>query len=498
MKTKPMGQQREALARMEGKRNYALFMEQGTGKTWTLLADAERAYSAGKIDAVLVVAPKGVHTNWILREIPAHMEGDIIARYWTKAGGVKGRKRMEEVFNPRAVGGVVPLRVFAINIDAVNTKDGFDFARRFLRATKCMMIVDESSRIKNPSAKRTEKVIELGRLATARRIATGTPITRAPVDVYSQMDFLKEGLLGTTSYRAFVAEYTELMGADHPMMQNMIQKNPKAAYAQVPVKDKSGRPQYRNLDKLQAYLAPHSYRVLKADCLDLPPKVYTTRYFEMDGAQRVVYDTLERDSRIVLTDGTISPVKKLAALMKLQQVTSGYVMVPIPGQDPEMRFVAANNPRLETFLDMTEDLDDETSMIVWARFRPEIDAITDGLKRLGKTFVEYHGGVNDADRESAVNDFQSGAAQFFVGNAQSGGIGLTLTRAEQVVYYSNSFDLEHRLQSEDRAHRIGQRKTVLYTDLAAIDTIDQPIARSLQLKQDVAAEVLGDLNTERR
>lgn len=493
MKTKPMSQQKEALSRMEGKTNFGLFMEQGTGKTWTLLADAERLYAAGKIDAIAVVAPKGVHTNWVLREIPTHMEGQIVARYWTKMGGTKGKKWMEDVFNPRSNGGINPLRVFAINIDAVNTTSGHQFLERFLRATRCYFIIDESSRIKNPTAKRSQKLVKMRDLAAYRRIATGTPITKAPTDAFMQMEFLESGLLGTTSYRAFVAEYSDLMDPDHPMMKKMIEKTPRAIHAQVVKRDSNGRPIYKNLDKLQKLLIPHTYRVLKKDCLDLPPKVFKTRYFELEPAQRKVYDHLEDESRIVLADGTISPVKRLAALMKLQQVTSGYVIVPVPGEDPIMRFVSDENPRLETFVDMVEDIDDEQSVIVWARFRPELEAIAAALKSLGKTFAEYHGGVGEADREAAVNDFQSGKVQYFVGNAQSGGIGLTLTRAEQVVYYSNSFDLEQRLQSEDRAHRIGQKKTVVYTDFAAVDTIDQSITRSLQMKQDVAAEVLGDL-----
>lgn len=499
MKTKPMAHQKEGLRRMEGKRNFALFMEMGTGKTWTALADAERAYAAGKIDAVLVVAPKGVHINWVEREIPEHMEGEIIARYWTKTGGKAGRKHLEEIFTPRAEGGVVPLRVFAINIDAINTKDGYTFAERFLRATRAIMIVDESSRIKNPDAKRTDRVVALGRLATARRILTGTPITNRPTDVFMQMEFLRSGMLGTTSYRAFVAEYTELMSNDHPLMRNMIQSNPRAAFAQVPRKDEMGRPIYKNLDKLQALLEPHSYRVLKSECLDLPEKIYRTQHFELTPAQLKVYQHLERQSRIVLEDGTISAVNRLAALAKLQQVTSGYVVVPVPGQEPEMRFVGEANPRLEALMELVEDFEDDAQCIVWARFRPEVEAIVARLKAAGKVVVEYHGGVDEVGRKAAINAFQhERTAQFFVGTQQAGGIGLTLTAAEQMIYYSNSFDLELRLQSEDRAHRIGQRKNVVYTDLAAVGTIDRIIARALQRKKDVAAEVLGDLKAPKR
>jgi SNF2 family DNA or RNA helicase len=132
-------------------------------------------------------------------------------------------------------------------------------------------------------------------------------------------------------------------------------------------------------------------------------------------------------------------------------------------------------------------------VIIWARFRPELDAIAHRMKKEGLSFVEYRGGVSDVDRERAINDFQSGAARFFLGNAQAGSTGLTLTRAETVVYYSNDFTLANRIQSEDRAHRIGQRQPVTYIDLVATGTLDEKIASALQRKADVAAEVLGDL-----
>lgn len=498
MKTKGMAHQLEGLRRSEGKRGFAYFCEQGTGKTWMLLADGERAYIGGKIDAILVFAPKGVHVNWVTREIPTHMEGNVLARYWTKTGGKKRRQWLEEIFNPRPIGGIPPLRVLTMNFDAVNTKDGYDFARRFLLATKCFLFIDESGRIKNPAALRTKRILELRKLAVAARIATGTPITNSPPDIFSQMEVLRSGLLGTTSYRAFVAEYAELLDTSDRMFRNMVAKNPRAAHAQVVARDAQGRKKWRNLDKLRKLLEPHSYRVLKKDCLDLPEKIYQTRPFELSPTQQAAYDRMEDQQRILLTDGSVVAVKRLAALMKLQQITSGYVMVPArPGQEPEMQYLEGENPRLEAFMDMVEDMDPDASVIVWARFRPEIAAIAKRLKAAGETFVEYHGGIDEAAREAAVDDFQAGRARFFIGNAQSAGIGLTLTRAEQVVYFSNSFNLEDRLQSEDRAHRIGQKKHVLYTDLIAQGTIDRSIVRALQNKQEVAAYVQGDLSRGR-
>ena len=488
MKTKGMAHQIEALNRMTGRSTYALFMEQGTGKTWTLLADAERLYSAGKIDALFVIAPKGVHTNWVMREIPEHMDAPVIARAWRSGGGKKARAKLEELFKPREPGEPVPLRVLSMNIDAIMTKDGCEFARRFLLATKALFVIDESSRIKNPDAGRTKAIMRLRHLAVAARIATGTPITNAPVDVFAQMEFLESGLLGTTSHRAFVAEYAELMNANHPMMKSMIQRNPRVAQAQIVARNPDGSPRWRNLDKLQKLLEPHSFRVLKRDCLDLPEKIYKQHPFEMTTEQSRAYEMLSEQLRVRLEDGEEAVVSALAALVKLQQITSGFVIPPGGG---EPIYVGEKNPRLAALVELVEDLNGQ--FIVWARFREELNHIAAALRKAGLRVAEYHGGVNAADREAAVDGFQRGEIDAFVGQPQSGGIGLTLTRAETVIYYSNDFNLETRLQSEDRAHRIGTKHHVVYTDLVAQDTIDEGIARALQRKTDVAANVLGDL-----
>lgn len=485
MKTQGMAHQLQAIQRMVGRKTYALFMEQGTGKTWTLLADVERLYAKGTIDAVLVVAPNGVHLNWVNREIPAHMEGNIVARAWRSGAGIKYTKSLEDLFKVRATGETVPLRFLAVNIDALVTKKGYEFCERFLLSGNAWIVLDESSRIKNPDAARTKALMRLRRYAKGARIASGTPVTNSPVDVFAQMEFLESGLLGTTSYRAFVAEYADVLPATHPLMQNMVRRNPRAAFAQIVARNPDGSPRWRNLDKLQKLLEPHSFRVLKKDCLDLPDKIYKTITFELDNDQQRAYDKMQDELRIDLGDNVELPVSELAALIKLQQITSGYVNTPAG-----IRYVSDDNPRLKTLMDAIEDVDGK--FIVWARFREELSAISDALTDAGITCVQYHGGVSRDDREVAVDSFQNGDVRVFVGQPQSGGIGLTLTAAETVFYFSNDFNLETRLQSEDRAHRIGTRKNVVYIDIAAENTIDEQIARNLQRKQRTAAIVLGD------
>jgi hypothetical protein len=493
MKTTGMKHQIEALRRSNGREHFAFLMEQGTGKTWTVLADAERMYSAGLIDALVVIAPKGVHTNWVRREIPTHLSVPHIARAYRSGMGKKERAKLDELMRPREEGEVPPLRILSINIDAINVKEGFEFVWRFLRATKAMIALDESSRIKNPDAARTKRVLRLRPLAVAVRIMSGTPVTNAPMDIFSQFEFMEEGLLGTTSYRAFTAQYAELMDKNHPMMAEMIRRNPKAAHAQVVAKNPDGTKKWRNLDRLQKLIEPHAFRVLKRDCLDLPDKIYKQQYFELGAAQRTAYTLMKNHLRIQLEDGTIDTVSALAGLVKLQQITSGYVVRP---DEQGTHFVSEDNPRLDALLEVIEDIPGK--VIVWARFKPELEMIAAALRKVGRNVVEYHGAVSTANRELAVDSFQNGDADVFLGQPQAGGIGLTLTAAEHVVYYSNDFNLETRLQSEDRAHRIGTKRNVVYIDITATDTIDEPIARSLQRKAGMAAAILGDEGLDMR
>ncbi len=482
MLTQPMSHQTVALERMKGRKNYGLFMEQGTGKTWCLLADAERLYNIGEIEALLVVAPNGVHTNWIRREIPLHVSAKHIARSWKSGAGKRQTERICEVFAPRK-----GLRIFAINIDALITKKGFALTHDFVKMFKTMMVVDESSRIKNPQAGRTKAVMALRHHARYARIATGTPVTNAPVDVFSQMEFLESGLLGTSNYRAFFAEYAELMKPDHPMMQRMIERNPRVARAQVVARDKDGRPKWRNLGKLQRLLEPHTYRVKKDECLGLPPKIYQSHYFELSPDQAKAYALMKEERRMELADETVA-VQALSAGIKLQQITSGFVL-----HEGAAHYVSEPNPRLKALMDLIEDIDGQ--FIIWARFREEIRAIREMLRAAGIPAVAYFGDISAADREIAVDEFQRGTARAFVGQQQAAGMGLTLTAAQTAIYYSNDFNLEHRLQSEDRCHRKGTKGHVVYIDLVAEDSIDETITRALQHKSDVAAAILGDLKS---
>lgn len=505
MKTKGMKHQIKGLDASDGKRNFAYFMEQGTGKTWTTLADAERCFLGNKIDAILVWAPKGVHKNWVLREIPQHLGVPCVSFAWN--GPVKTKKQKEglaKLYTPESKFREPTLRVLTINFEAMLRPEGIEVVREFINSFRVMAVVDESKKIGNPKTKRTVNIIEAGRAATARRILSGKPLTKAPMDLFSQFDFLKEGLLGTTSYRAFVAEYAVLLDPLSPQMQGLIRKmGPKAAFAQVVETEKvideaTGatfeRKKYKNLDKLAAMIAPHVFRVKKSDCLDLPPKVYKKVFFDLSPAQQKVYDELKNElSYVSETDGPQSFVA-IASRAKMQQCTSGYVNI---NGTPEL-MPPEDNPRMAEFMNVVDDIPDDKSFIVWAIGREEIRQICEALAAEGISYVEYHGGVSDkpdetgrSPRDNAIDDFQKGKARAFVCN-KAAYAGLTLTRATYSLYYSCDFDNDVRAQSEDRCHRIGTTESVLYVDFIARGTINEDVAASLAFKDAIADIVIDN------
>ena len=485
MKSEPMAHQLEWRAFVDAHDPAFLAngCEQGTGKTWMLLDEAERAFAAGAIDGLLVVAPKGVHTNWIRREIPEHLSAPVRAEYYLSGASKRHAERIENLVSRPAS---EDLKVFAVNVDAFNTKNGRALVARFLRRHRTMMIVDESQRIKNPTAARTKHVHALGDLAARRRIASGTIVADKPLDVWGQYEFLRGGLLGTRSYRAFVAEFAELLPESSPLVQEAA-RNARRGTPQIIRRDPRGRPVYRNLERLRGLLAPHTFRRAKAECLDLPEKVYTTHYYDLGPKLRRQYNALAENARWERDNGQLDLFNALTLIGKLRQAAAGFLMV-----DGEAEDLVDDNPRIRALFEILEDVEGQS--VVWASHRAEIRTIAAELERREIPFVEYHGGVtSETERQSAVDAFQRGEAAVFLANPQAAGVGLTLTAAETVVYYSCDFSLDARVQSEDRTHRIGTTGTVRYVDVAAVDTVDERVAAALQSKRETAAEVMDGL-----
>ncbi len=491
MKTEGMTQQIEGLAFLDGKRYGALFMEQGTGKTWTFLADAERYYERGKVECLVVLAPNGVHTNWVLREIPVHLYCQHMAVAWPKNLTIKTKQALKKLLQPRQSDGSKPLRILTMNYEALRGPKVRDYLLQFMTSGACMYILDESQNIKNPASGTTKNVMAFREHSVARRIGTGTPMDK-PQDIYSQMDFLAPGLLGTTSYRAFMSEYAVLPNWREPKteadwsMKKQVEKNPRMAHAIIVARDEdTGLPMYKNLDRLNEYVARNSFRVLKADCLGLMPKIYTSRYFELSAKQQAAYELMESEFRIELESGELTPVSKLAALIKLQQITSGYVVVP---DQEELMYIGDDNPRIELIGE--EVAETEGKIIIWARFREEVRQLASALSTAGRKVVQYHGDIKPKEREEAIDEFQKGEAEIFLGVQKAGGTGLTLTAARKAIYCSNEHSAIVRNQSEDRNHRKGTIGQVTYVDIVAVNTVDEEITKAHQWKTGLAETIL--------
>ncbi len=469
-KTTPYDHQREALSDSWAAEYYALFMEMGTGKSKVAVDNMAILYEADKINAALIVAPKGVYDNWVQGEIPTHLP-DRIERHilrWQPNKTQKYEKELREFILDKEP----KLKFFVMNVEAFSTPRGFEAAQAFLyQNPDNMVIVDESTTIKNRKAQRTKNIVKLRDMSKYRRILTGSPITKSPMDLFSQCDLLQEKCLGFNSYFAYQSRYANVqkrtMG--HRSFQQIVG--------------------YRRLDELSAKLDKFSNRVLKKDCLDLPEKVYVRRNVDLTTEQDRLYIQMKKLALAKMEDGELATTASvLTQIMRLQQICCGHLQ---PDEGP-IRPIKSN--RLPALMEVVEEV--QGKAIIWATYTHDIMAIQKELARVyGEESVAcYYGATPQDERQEIVNRFQnpSDPLRFFVGQPKTGGYGITLTGANTTIYYSNSYDLEIRLQSEDRAHRIGQQNKVTYIDLVSPHTVDEKIREALRNKINVAGQVLGE------
>ena len=465
-KKKPYKHQMTALEKSWNRETYAYFMEMGTGKTKVLIDNLAMLYDKGKVDGALIVAPKGVIGTWYNQELPSHLPDHIenVTVLWQPNITKKQQEKLDSLFEPEE-----SLHILIMNVEALSTTKGRDFAAKFLSSHNTLMAIDESTTIKNPGAKRTKNILKLSEDAKYRRIMTGSPVTKNPLDLYSQCEFLSPWLLDFTSYYAFRNRYAEM----------------KTIYAHgrsVQVVDK-----FKNLGELSDQLKGFSYRVLKEDCLDLPDKIYMKRNIKLSPDQNKLYMQMKETALANLNGKQVTTVNALTQLMRLHQITCGH----FTADDGTTQLIANN--RIDELMDVLEEV--EGKAIIWAHYQYDIHAIIKNIvKEYGPgSVVDYYGLTPQDERQPNIKKFQDDPrCRFMVGTPSTGGYGITLTAANTVIYYSNGYDLEKRLQSEDRAHRIGQQKSVTYVDLICDETVDEKIVKALRKKINIASEVLGE------
>jgi len=465
-KTKPYKHQMTALEKSWNRETYAYFMEMGTGKTKVLIDNLAMLYDKGKVNGALIIAPKGVVGTWYNNEIPTHLPDHIDYKsvLWKAAITKKQKEQLDTLFETGE-----DLQILIMNVEAFSTEKGMAFAHKFLASHRSLMAIDESTTIKTPTAKRTKNIIKLAASAGYRRIMTGSPVTKNPLDLYTQCDFLSPWLLDFTSYYAFRNRYAEMKTLHMHGRQIQVVNG------------------FKNLGELSDKLKGFSYRVLKEDCLDLPDKIFIKRQIALTPDQRKLYEQMKKEAMAVLKGKQSTTVNTLTQLMRLQQITCGHFTADDGATQP-----IANN-RITELMNVLDET--EGKAIIWAHYQYDITEIIKAVvKEYGPgSIVDYYGLTPQEDRQPNIKRFQDDPkCRFMVGTPSTGGYGITLTAANTVIYYSNGYDLEKRLQSEDRAHRIGQKKSVTYVDIMADETVDEKIVQALRKKINIASEVLGE------
>ena len=466
-KTTPYAHQIKALELSWERPYFAYFMEMGTGKSKVLIDNISMLYDNGKINGVLIIAPKGVVKNWHEGEIPTHLVNHIEHKnvLWQSLINVTQQKKLDTLFETGE-----DLHILVMNVESLSTKKGVAFAEKFLNSHRALMAIDESTTIKNPEAKRTKNIVNLGKLATYRRILTGSPVTKSPLDLYKQCEFLEDELLGFNSYYAFRTRYAVMRTA-----------NFSGRSVQIVVG-------YRNLDELADKLKAFSYRVLKDECLDLPKKTFMKREVLLTPEQTKAYLQMQKLAHAQMNGKMMSTATVLTQLMRLQQITCGHFTAD-DGTIQEMP-----NNRVGELLNLLNEI--EGKVVIWAQFQRDVHNIIEVLsKEYGDdSYVDYYGLTPQEDRQNNIKKFQDpdSSVRFFVGTTQTGGYGITLTSASTMIYYSNGYDLEKRQQSEARIDRIGQEKPMTYIDIICENTVDTRIVKALRKKVDIATQIMGE------
>ena len=465
-KTKPYAHQLVALEKSWHRDTFAYFMEMGTGKTKVLIDNLAMLYDKGRVDGALIIAPKGVVGTWFGGEIPTHMADHVeyVSTLWQANITKKQQEKLNVLFKTDH-----KLHVLIMNVEAFSTSKGKEFATKFLLSHKALMAIDESTTIKNPKAKRTKNILSVSKYAKYRRVMTGSPVTKNPLDLFTQCYFLDPFHLDHESYFSFRMRYA-IMKTAHISGRS--------------IQLVAG---FKNLPELSEKLKPFSYRVLKEDCLDLPDKIYMKRQIGLTPEQQKVYKQMRKEALATLNGKTVTTMTALTQLMRLQQITCGH-FVADDGTTQNIK-----NNRMPELMDILDEL--EGKAIIWAHWQKDVQLIKQSIeKEYGPgSVVDYYGLTPQDERQKNKDKFQKNSkCRFFVGTPQTAGYGITLTAANTVIYYSNGYDLEKRMQSEDRAHRIGQKKSVTYIDIIADDTVDTKIVKSLRKKINIASQVMGE------
>lgn len=473
-----------------------LLMEQRTGKTWMCINLAAELYRRGLINGFLVIAPNGVHTTWVEDQIPTHLHDDTEPTVFKWRSGSMGSKVAQQRFADFVA--CKGLAIFVINIDALLIKEVRQtYLPRFMAKRAVYSVIDEALDIGNRESARADVAMKIGLRSKYRSILEGTPVAAGPLGLFSQTEFLQPGALGFTSFYAF--------------------RNRYAVFEQVrtgPDTERKVVVGFKHLDELQERLGKFCFRITRAECTDMPPKVHDKHYFELDKEQRRIYNGLRDEYIAELNNGQVVTADMvLTRYLRLQQVSSGFLnpgstsetCPACAGEDPdcttcegyglvvvqgEVIKVGDSNPRLDAFVERFKKMSGQG--VVWGRFKQDIDQIGAWCDANGVQWARYDGSVKDKDKTAARRAFEQHKVQLIVGNSKAGGRGLDLSMGNFMFYYSHEWSLRARLQSEDRLQNLKKKDPSLYIDLVCANTVDSKIVKALRDGKNLSDLVTGD------
>jgi len=475
-KTKPFNHQHEEFTRHGADPARGLFWEPGTGKTKPILDSAAYLFEEKEINGLMVIAPNGVHRNWVSDEMPIHLPDRVAERtrahVWYSNNTKAHQQSLSRVLNHDG------LAMLMMSYNSILTASGQAAWKTFLKQRRCLYVLDESHRIKNPNAKWSKRILGSKVAAPYKRVLTGTPAPNSPFDLYNQLRFLDPDVwkpFGIQNFAAFKTYFG--IWEQRQLRQAEGGRTRFFPYCVA----------YKNLNILYEVMHRYGARITKEEVLDLLPKTYSKRYFKLTPQQKRMYEQLRNDCVIETTAGELTALLALVRLLRFQQIVCGYL--PSSDDDDTLTDIPGGNPRLDLLVETCEDIPHQ--VIIWARFQRDIDLITNH-EFFKNNCVWVDGRVTGKHRDSALDYFKAGDAQFLIANPSTIGEGHTLVCAKTAIYYSNSFNLKDRIQSEDRMHRSGQDVKVHYIDLIAEDTVDIRIITSLRNKLEIANLITGD------
>ena len=444
----------------------ALFWEMGTGKTLAAIEILKSKQKKHKrLLKTVIFSPLVTLSNWkdeLLKfsEIP---EKNIYCL------NMSGKKRMDMLEMAMADDNVIIL-----NYEALRTRGLIDL---LIEYRPDVLICDESHKLKNPQSKQSKMIYNLSKEISYKILLTGTPILNSTMDIFNQYKVLDDGDTFGRSFYSFRSRYFYDKNAGMPRNVHFAKWEPRLDKTQ----------------ELQFLIRRKSDRVLKKDCLDLPPLVKHKHFVDMSTEQKKAYNSMKKDFIAFIanhkTEKLEASVAQLAItkLLRLQQIVSGFVITD------HGDYVFPENPRATALEEMLKNLTEENKVIVWTTFKNDVKIVESICKSLGIEYSMLTGELNGRDKERNIREFDTDdKKRVIIANRKAGGIGVNLCEAKYAINYSRNFSLEDELQSEARNYRGGSEKfdSIIKIDMIAKNTIDEEIQQALENKQSISDLIL--------